>query len=149
MSIPKPPVSAWVVSATLALVTLFVFGVLQDYGPEATIRRFHQAALEGNSREVAYLSHRPSAIRGTGVTTSTVMAEAVRGLMGSDVRLQLYAVSRRSNRAAAVVTYLNARRQMEVALIWIVVRSDGVWRIDTDATVQVNPGLAANFSVGR
>jgi hypothetical protein len=48
--------AAPITAAILALVTLGIFFVLQHYGPESAVRRFHQGALNGNDRELALVT---------------------------------------------------------------------------------------------
>ncbi|MCO5297764.1 MAG: hypothetical protein M9921_12985 [Fimbriimonadaceae bacterium] len=43
---------AWIASGLLAVLTLSVFWVLQYYGPESAIRRFHVATLSGDLAEL-------------------------------------------------------------------------------------------------
>jgi hypothetical protein len=142
MPMPKPPLSAWVASSVLAALTLFVFGVLQDYGPEATLRRFHQAAVRAVAtndwREIAYLSYQPDSKQGTPTDSTRIVARGAAALVNtSQGKFQLYAMSRRQDRAAAVVTYrvpANPYAYNPVPFPWILRRSERVWKVDTAAT---------------
>src|SRR5687767_10393182 len=42
----------WTASALLAVLTIAVFFVLQNYGPESAVRRFHDALLRRDGREL-------------------------------------------------------------------------------------------------
>jgi hypothetical protein len=139
MPLPKPPLSAWVASGALCAITLFVFGVLQDYGPEAAIRKFHTALSDKDPREIAYLSYPPSTVPGELTPSASELTNFVYGnFIFNHATVQLYAMSRRPEKAAAVVTYRfpNGR---EWAMTWIVRKTDRVWKIDTDATVDGLP----------
>ena len=42
------PTLGWLTSILLTLVTLFIFGNLQNHGPDSALKQFHLAASEHN-----------------------------------------------------------------------------------------------------
>jgi hypothetical protein len=143
MSLPKPPLSAWVTAGALAAMTLFVFAVLQDYGPEAAIRRFHTALAQNDARGIMELSYPPSAQPGTITRSAYELSQFVRNrFVIRGARVQLYAMSRRPDRAAAVVTYLLP--EGAEAMTWILRKSNREWKVDTAETVRANARNASS-----
>jgi len=117
--------------AVLSLLTLSVFYVLQDYGPESAIRRFHDAV-----------------VRGDGIELQRVTAEDIRSpsviLLARDVKnflvdgtYQLSRMERSQNQVQAAVVY-RAKGSAELfPMIWIVEKRGSVWKVNADKTLTI------------
>lgn len=114
-------------AATLAVVTLAVFGVFQNYGPESAVRRFHHAVANGDARELAQViegSANTSAVR----DLSRFVDEALRA---SGANYQIVT----SDRTPTQVDML-ARYEGRPPIVWVVVKDRDRWRIDPYLTYQ-------------
>lgn len=114
----------------LAVLTLAVFFLLQNYGPESAIGRFHQASVSGDDAELAQ------------VIVQDVRAQSVRWLRSNIVEWSrmgaapvLSRVRREQGWVIAQVDYVSPLRTDNVW--WVVVRKPEGWRIDADATVDM------------
>lgn len=65
--------SSAIAAGLLAAVTLGVFGVLRDYGPESALRRFHLAAIENDDRMLQRVSKQDIRSREVGLLRSLVV----------------------------------------------------------------------------
>ncbi len=118
----------------LALLTTGVFFVLRNAGPESALRRFHQAALNGDARELA-----------TALTPESG-ERSVRALAGRVVefgqaggRFRLESLDRRGRVAIADVSYLFPNRGLAVSTLWVLENRKGRWLIDADETARIIP----------
>lgn len=113
----------------LAILTLFVFTTLRNFGPASTVRRFHLALEEGKFDELP--QYWSGSLRSEGsVELLTFVANQIR--MGSDYRIE-----QREQREGAVFVYVTyGRGRMRAPMLWVVERStqDGKWRINADRT---------------
>ncbi len=129
------PTLGWLTSILLSLVTLFVFGSLQNYGPDSVVQQFHQAAAERNQAKVQELVDPDF----DSAATQELWALTV-GLMASG-RTE-YAITnhqRKANQEVIVVRYRFPNGELRT-LLWGVDRKGGSWVIDTRQTT-----LAARY----
>jgi hypothetical protein len=120
---PDPGFAA---AAVLATVTLCVFGVFQNYGPESAVRRFHHAAAHDDLGEMAQL------------VTQDVHSSAVTQLVGIVKRALTGGTGYRiltSDRSDKQVVML-AKYESTPPIVWVVVKESGSWRIDPYLTLQ-------------
>ena len=133
------PTLGWLTSILLTLVTLFIFGNLQNHGPDSALKQFHLAASEHNRIDASGL-----------VTPNFDSAPTqelwiyITGLMANRRTVyEITHVTRQANAAAIVVRY-RLPKGANRALIWKLIRTDGNWRVDTRETA-----LAARYLLGR
>lgn len=115
-------------SALLSLLTLGVFFLLQDYGPESAVRRFHQAALADNDRELQRVTDQ--SIRSSSVKQ---LREFVSGLLTSGAKIQIGRVERSPSQVLAEFRYY--RRDGVYILIWYVKKTKSGWAVDAERTL--------------
>lgn len=121
-----------IVSALLlSVVTLAVFGLLQDHGPESALRKFHVAAVNRDQKgllDVIDVNTDPNFVMQLQQNVYTVAR------MGG--RYEMRQIMRGQGTAIALVIYSIPRRNQEIAQMWALKRERGKWRIDADATRQ-------------
>jgi hypothetical protein len=129
------PTLGWLTAFLLSLVTIFVFGSLQNYGPDSTVRKFHQAAKELDRNGAAQLVF-PDFDSSSTYELWTYMTS----LLANDrTEYKITHYKREANQAANVVRYQFPNGE-QGALMWVVNRIDGTWKIDTRKTT-----LAARY----
>lgn len=118
-------------AAVLALITLGVFSVLQDYGPESAIRRFHAAVMQEDAIELQT------------VTEQNVRTPAVRELAGqvhsflTQGNYQLLRMERSPLQVRAAVVYTSRLTHEQFPMIWVVEQRNHVWRVDANKTLTI------------
>ena len=123
----------WVSGAVLAGLTLGIFYVLQDYGPESAIRRFHRAISSQpvNVQELAQVTQQEV---GQGVVSQLV--QTVLAIDPTAQRYQLRRMDRSPRQVRAEVAYLTPPGYV-VVLPWVVRKTPGSesWRVDAVETL--------------
>ncbi len=122
--------SAALSAVALTLLTLFVFWVLQDYGPESAIRRFHDAVLNGDTHVLAQVTQED--IRDPRVAH---LAQAVTWLDQQGARSVILGMHREPKLVAAEVQY-TLPDGGEGRTWWIVVKIQRTWKVDASQTGQ-------------
>lgn len=123
------PRLGWLTATLLCLITLWVFWTLRYYGPESTLRQYHQAAARLDRNSGNLLSDPDSSSRG-----SWNLWQFTVGLMDhGNTRYEVTDVSYQANVASLLVRY-STRQGGEPALIWRVRRYDGNWKVDANQT---------------
>lgn len=112
----------------LSLLTLGVFALARDKGPESTVRRFHVAVAEGDSSAVMRLMTDGERVSGR------ELRAIVSSLVSQGARVQLGRVQIDGRLAYVDVAYLNARNQVVWALRYVVKKDDLRWQIDAGET---------------
>ena len=114
-------------SAALALVTLGVFGLCRDYGPESAIRRFHHGLATNDPAEIAQVVTLD--IHTSAVQELERLAVGAYAQNGGTYRI---ATSKRSDdQVEMLATYGESS-----AIVWVVVKGRDRWRIDPYLTIQ-------------
>lgn len=134
----SPRFAAYGAAGVLAVVVLFVFFILQDYGPESAVRRFHEAAARGDLRTIQELTKRGSSDEAT-----IRLASQLRFILISQgARYRLMRMDRRPGEVGAEVAYVYPGGQV-AGLYWIVRKGPGErsWRIDVERTLNPMPML--------
>ena len=129
------PTLGWLTAILLSLVTIFVFGSLQNYGPDSTVRKFHQAAAELDRNGAAALvapDFDSSATQDLWTSLTSLLANG-------RTEYQITHYQRKANQAAIVVRYRFPNGEART-LVWVVSRIEGKWKIDTRETL-----LAARY----
>lgn len=116
----------------VALLTFGVFFVLQDYGPESALRKFHRAAVNGNLAEVMDVVAQDAARENVEGLAAMVYNYARAG-----ARYQLLHVKRENKRVVAEVAYVLPNRPIAYPVLWVVEKKPGGWRVDVDETVKI------------
>ncbi|BBO23321.1 MAG: hypothetical protein AMXMBFR19_05480 [Chthonomonadaceae bacterium] len=121
-------------SIVLAGLTLAVFATLQDYGPESAVRRFHEAALNGDSRAMGRVVTSDSSEGAVSLLASRVLE-----LARSGGRYQLLGIERGPGSARAEVAYVFPYRGLVISMLWSVRKEGRSWRVDADETLRNLP----------
>lgn len=114
-------------SIALAAVTLGVFGVLQNYGPESAVRRFHHAVATGDPKELAETivgDTRSSSVTDLGTIVHAFLLENPQGF-------HIVQQSRTDKQVEILALYGSGRR-----IVWVVVKARDRWRVDPYLTLQ-------------
>ncbi len=126
---PKPlSVGSVLASGALALVVMLVFFVLQDYGPESAVRRFHEAIVRHDNETLK---------RVTKGSLETEVAQfeltAVEQVLKAGARYQLVRTDHRAGWVGAEVVYRSPNGQTGT-IYWVVVKDGPTWKVDPEAT---------------
>jgi hypothetical protein len=141
-SLEKPRMGAARIGASLVLsfVTLSVFYVLQDYGPESAIRRFHRAVRAGDSSELTRVTEQP-----IGSPPVQELVGWVNQMNYLGARYQLLRVERQPREVYAALAYI-APNGENYATVWVVEKRGPIWKIDAARTATI---LRDKFLGGR
>ena len=118
-------------ATTLAVVVLGVFFVLQDYGPESAIRRFHRAVQVGDVRELARVTKQPISSRAVADLSGWVQQMRHVG-----ARYRLLRVDRQPREVYAALEYVLPDGQT-YPTVWVVEKPRETWQIDAARTVTI------------
>lgn len=127
-----PNLSGLISAALLSALTLGVFMVLREYGPESALRKFHRAAVNGNTRELAR-----AVTPGSYPENLLSLASMVHSYARQGAQYQLKNVDRKERRVVAEVAYILPTRQMEPHMFWVVDKRPEGWRVNVNATADV------------
>lgn len=116
----------------LSSLTLGVFYVLQYYGPESALRKFHRAAVNRDVDELLSVIADDSYRENVQFLGSMVENYARIG-----ARYQVYKVDRGNRRVVAEVGYVLPNRQLTPPILWIVEKKRGGWKVDVNETVDI------------
>lgn len=132
-SLEKPRMGAARIGAALvlSLVTLSVFYVLRDYGPESAIRRFHRAVRIGDPNELARVTEQPI---GSPPVQELVGWVNQMNLIGG--RYQLLRVERQPREVYAALAYQGPNGE-SYATVWVVEKRGTSWKIDAARTATI------------
>lgn len=122
--------SSAIAAAALAVITIFVFWVLQDYGPESAIRRFHDAVL--NRDPVALAQVTAEALNDPNVVH---LEQNVVQLAQAGANYRILRMDRGPRRVAAEVQYSLPDGRTGTTM-WVVVKQNRVWRVEASETGQ-------------
>lgn len=130
---PPPPIYSYLAGAGLAVLTLFIFFVFRDFGPQGVIRRFHEAAVSEQPARIAGLTVEPYS---SGAALELV--GLVRELRMRGARFEIAKVQRFPGLAAAAVEY-RFPNGATWAQVWFVQQEEARltvhWRINCLATL--------------
>jgi hypothetical protein len=114
-------------AAVLATVTLCVFGVLQNYGPESAVRRFHHAVAHNDLNEMSQV-----VTQGVDSSAVTQLVAIVHRALTTGSGYYRIITSDRSERQVVML----ARYESTPPIVWVVVKARDGWRIDPYLTLQ-------------
>jgi hypothetical protein len=146
----RPGPSSIAAAIGLALITLFVFFVLQDFGPESTARRFNSMGdrlvsyipptvhcklsllRDKEARELADIS-----VNFPNDPRLQFLLDQVRDMAYSHASFEIVRLDYRNpSLAIAVVRYRPAGEQDSAYSIWIIELKDNAWRINPQKTYE-------------
>lgn len=116
----------------LGILTFSVFFVLQDYGPESALRKFHRAAVNRNLSEVLEVVAQ-DADRGYVEGLAGMVFDYAR----AGARYQLLHVKRENKRVVAEVAYVIPNRPVSYPVLWVVEKARDGWKVDVNETVKI------------
>lgn len=114
----------------LAVLTLGAFFILQDYGPDSAVRRFHEALRRGDPAELQQVVDEP-------ISDQTVqyVCAFVKPLLQEGDQIQLARTDRQGDQDDVVVVYRRPNGQT-LAIVWIVDRRASIWKINARLTAE-------------
>ena len=139
---------SYLAAGVLAVITLSVFYILRDFGPESTIREFHRAAEQICSYEPQSVPFRPAIVRLdqslelVRIVSPPDLANEHLGFIIDSVRNEIYhgaqvdivRVDYKSPSLAIVATQYSFPDGKLGFGVWIVQLDHGHWRIDIERT---------------
>lgn len=127
--------ASWAAAATLSVFTLGVFYLLQDYGPQSVLRRFHHGVRTGDLQEIQ------------GTIEQPLDDPNVREIVPAVHQFLLYGepttvgMERDLRRGAAQVNvvdmYEGPAGERKFPIVWVVEKRDRLWRINVDKTATI------------
>lgn len=128
----RSPVSNSVIaSIALSVLTLSVFALSRDRGPESTVRRFHQALMDGDP--IGLLRTMSDGDRESGRYLRTQVSQT----LARGVQIQLGRVTTEGRLSYVDVLYVSPGNQTVGAYRFVVKNSDDRWLIDSGATIRL------------
>ncbi|MHB8637506.1 MAG: hypothetical protein ACYC96_13640 [Fimbriimonadaceae bacterium] len=118
-------------SILLALLTISVFYVLQDYGPESAIRKYNEAVQQGDVVALDQISAQPGE-----TLDGQWLAAKVRDLLAAGGRLRLDTMDRQPTTDLAGVEYVLPGQQ-PVPFLFVVTKENHAWKVNPEATRKV------------
>jgi hypothetical protein len=115
-------------SVLLALLTLSVFYVLQDYGPESAIRKYNEAVLNGDSLALNAISSQP-----IDSPDGEWLQAQVHSFLAAGGRLRLETIRREPTTDLAEVEYV-LPDPPAVPFLFVVTKDNHVWKVNPSAT---------------
>jgi hypothetical protein len=120
-----------ITAAVLASITLWSFWVLQNYGPDSSIRRFHEAAVKLDRAELAAVTwgdpNSAAAIR---------LQQTVRAWLTGGATFRIARKQETRGVLTAAVIYSRPGAP-SMATVWVLRRQQGEsgWRVDAPETL--------------
>jgi hypothetical protein len=116
-------------SVLLAGITLGAFGTLRDAGPEAVVRRFHEAAIRNDIRTLDQIS-----LHAQGSNSERILKDRVIYLHRANTRVGVRRVDRsRGNIVIAEFVYVGVNQA--TIIYWVALRTPTGWKVQTDETL--------------
>jgi hypothetical protein len=130
---PRSVTSAsFLAAGALALVTLLVFFILQDYGPESSLRKFHEAIVQKDAQALNEVTTAPLADEDTKLAVNVVSSMLVSG----NARYRLLMTDHQKGWIGAEVQYIYPNGQSRT-IYWVVRKIGRDWKVDPTATRKV------------
>lgn len=125
--------SSYSAAFVLGALTVTVFYMLQNFGPESAIRRFHHGAGQGDFREMARVT-----LEDPSSPSFRFLANLVREHASRGAQVRLSHVERRAGRAFASVDYIMLNQYYPMT--WIVDRKQAGWFVNATETCALLTG---------
>ncbi len=131
MRVAREDRGTWGAALLLAVLTLSVFWVLQDVGPESAIRRFHQALARRDAGELQSVTLQPLQ-----APAPQALVSRTQTLLTQGARFRVLRMDRTPNQVIAEVAYVLPNKTGTV-MLWVIRNSDrtAAWRVDATATL--------------
>jgi hypothetical protein len=127
----KARVPSAVAAGVLAVLTLAVFYVLQDYGPASAIRRFDAALLSNDAAGVQQVIDSP-----IGDPDLALIVDRLRPYLTQSSSPEVARIDRQQGRVRIAVVY-PLQNKDRFAMIWVVDKKGPLWKINTKLTAAV------------
>ncbi|MFY9233571.1 MAG: hypothetical protein WAO58_03835 [Fimbriimonadaceae bacterium] len=122
--------SGWAAAALLGALTLAVFFILQNYGPESAVRRLHEAILRQDPGVFSQVVQEP-----LGSEPSQAVAAILVRLVPAADSYKLVTMDRQVSEARLGMAYLR-RGRLIGSILWVVdKRGSRTWRINATKTI--------------
>ena len=131
MKITVAKLPSVIAAAVLAVMTLAVFYILQDYGPASAIRRFHAALAKDDKAGELLVVDCP-----IGDPNLAFIINQIRPFVSRGIQPQVARMDRQPGSVRVAVVY-TAQNHERYAIIWIVDKKGSLWKIDTKLTAAV------------
>ncbi len=138
------PLANLIAAIVLALLVGSVFGMLQDYGPESALRKFHRAVVARNLAGI-----RRAVREGSRDENINALAAMVERYSSAGAHYRVLKTQRQDRRILALAEYFFADRPIRSTFVWVVAKSGGRWRVDADATVDLRRQMLEQQIFGR
>ncbi len=115
----------------LSALTLSVFALSANRGPETTVRRFHQAILEGDSAEVLNLM-----VDGE-LETGRFLRLQISDALARGVQIQLGRVTTEGRLSYVDVVYVHSGNRIVGAIRLVVRKPENRWIIDAGSSLKL------------
>lgn len=140
MAADRRPSYSYLAAGVLALITLFVFWTLRDYGPQSTLRRFNQALFSQDAQALAQVIDEP--INSPKVTR---LVWALKTLGVADIPRIARMDETQPNEVTAALYYHNVYGGV-IGAVFIVRKSGHAWHIDVEKSLAaLNRTYGANW----
>jgi len=121
-----------VAAAILSILTLSVFAVQQNNGPESAVQRFHEGLQQGDARAVAAVS-----FQSLDDPSFTELGSRVTMLMRAGAQVQLVHIERKDNAAIVHVSYSLPKQRLVTYIPFAALRLRGAWMVDSRKTLEL------------
>ncbi len=120
-------------SALLAVLTVFVFSTLRNYGPDTAVRRYHQALLEQDLNEVQRY------------TVGSVQSSSSRALINEVLPILIqggsFQIGRRTAQKDPRIVFTEVmytrRDRQKIGMVFVAERTELGWKVNADKTLYV------------
>ena len=117
-----------IVSLVVAAITITVFGVLRDYGPESAIRKFHEAVAKHDPQELLRVS-----TQGLDSYAEQWLVGRVEDNLRRGAWYRVARMDRRPGLVVAEIDYVSPDGTEEQS-VWTVVLVEKRWLVDAEQT---------------
>jgi len=117
-------------AAILGALTVGVFYVLRDFGPESALRKFHFAAISRDLEALDDVCDSAADPDATRYLVTELQSAARRG-----ARYEVGKVVRKGDQAVATVIYRYPGQGIEIPTLWVVEKKDSRWRVNPHLTM--------------
>lgn len=125
-------VSRILVPILLSVLTLSVFAQLRDYGPESTLRRFHEAIRDQDLETLDRLT-----VEGANDYRLIALARSFKRAFDLGVSAQILGIRREPDRVVAEVAYVRPGSARYEPFNWVLVKSGGRWLVNTNESGRI------------
>lgn len=131
MAVSKEP-KVWTRIAAaggLALLTLSVFFILRNYGPQTALRRFHIAAVQGDRAGLQGVT-----LQDIRSQTADMLRQRVQYAARIGGQFEILRVLPKGRQAEVDVRYTFPSQGFAAISVWRLRRERGSWKVDADET---------------